>query len=125
MIPVVRSTQRGFGVVHIIVIILLIGAAWLAAFKIGKPYGDAKVMQQIVERTLRIAKDEPTLTAGDIAKRIFDQANVQTIAVDYDAIQVKLIIAGEYSVKIDLLTKIPLWKGAFLGLELGAQGATK
>lgn len=120
-----RSPHRGFGVVHVIVIILFLGGAGLAAFKIGKPYADAKVMQQIVDRTLRVAKDEPTLTSADIAKRIFDQANVQTIAVDYDAIQVKLVAVGEYSVKIDLLTKIPLWKGAYLGLDLAAQGATK
>lgn len=119
------KAQRGFGLVHIVVIGLFLGLGSLAAFKIGKPYGDAQIIQKIAERTLLAAKDEPTMTANEIAKKIFDQANVQSISLDGENIQVKLIGISEYSVKVDMPTKIPLWQGAFLLIELKAQTQTK
>ena len=119
------TSQRGFGLVHIIVGGILIGVAGLAAIKIGKPYADVKVLQKVVDRTLATAKNEPTLTANDLVKRIFDQANIQSVPVEAEQIQVKMVAAGEYAVKVNMVSKTPLWKGAYLMIELSADGQTK
>jgi hypothetical protein len=112
------SRLKGFGLIQMAVLGLLLGFGALFAFKAGKPYADERVLRGIVEKALIQAKDQPELSSGDVGKMIFDRANVQSITLDYEAIDIKSAgEAGQFSVHIDMVTRIPLWPKAFLVLE--------
>lgn len=119
-----HSRQNGFTLTQLVIVLLILGFGALAGFKISKPYAEAKIIQEVVVKTLTAAKNEPTVTPKEIARRIFDQANVQSIVVDYDSIEVKLVNSSEYSVHVDLITKMPLWKKASLLIELTVDATT-
>lgn len=120
-----RQTTKGFTLIQLVILLLLVGFGSLAAFKLGKPYAEVKIVQGIIDKTLASVKGEPGLSANEVARRIFDQVNVQSISLDFDAIQVKIINSGEYSVHVDMVTKMPLWKKANLVFDLAADGVTK
>lgn len=119
-----RSTQ-GFSLIALVVGGLLLGVAGLAAIKIGTPYGDARILKGIVDNVLAESKPDGGATNYDIAKKIFDRSNVQTLNLDFEGIHVKTINAGEFTVHIDMVTKIPLWKQAKLIIELPVDAQTK
>ena len=77
-----RPTQ-GFSLFALIFSGLLLGGAGLAAFKIGIPYGDARTLKGIVDNVLRESKSEAATTNYEIAKKIFDRANVQTLNLEF------------------------------------------
>ena len=120
------ARQRGFGLIQLAVVGLLLGFGSLFAFKAGKPYADERVLRGIVEKALAQAKDQPGLTEGDVGKMIFDRANVQSITLDYEGIKIKPgSNPGEYAVHIDMVTRVPLWPKAFLVIENFVDESTK
>lgn len=119
-----RPTQ-GFSLIALVSGGLLIGAAGLAVLKIGLPYADARVLRGIVENVLQESKNEPGSTNYDVAKKIFDRTNIQTMNLDFDSIRVKTVNPGEFMVHVDQVTKIPLWKRATLVMEHSVDSQTK
>lgn len=120
-----NKKQRGLGLVQLLVGGLLLGFGSLAAFKIGKPYADVSVLKGIAQKVLIEIKGEPTAVEAEIAKKIFDRANVQSIYLEIDGIHVKNVNPGEFKVHIDHITKITLWKNAHFILELSVDEASK
>ena len=115
------SRLKGFGLINIIVIGLLAGFCPLAAFKVGMPYGDQYLIQGIAVKALEEAHKNP-VPEEEVAKRIFDRANVQSINLDYKLIAIER--SGNelenYKAHIPMPVVIKLWKNASLHLDLGA-----
>jgi hypothetical protein len=120
-----RFTSRGFSVIALLIGGLLVGGAGIAAVKIGIPYADAKVLKGIIDNVLVESKTEGATTNYEVAKKIFDRSNVQTLNLDFEGIHVKTMNAGEFSVHVDMVTKIQLWKQAKLILEIPVDAQTK
>ena len=118
--------NRGFTLFQLVVVILLLGGGALAAFKIGKPYAEAKLMQGIVTRTLQeTAKESNPSTEYDIAKKLFDRATVQSIPLAFEKISVKRQNFEDFQVHIEITTTIQLWTKASLVIDLEANGTTE
>lgn len=111
-------SKKGFSFAWLIVGGAIIGFGGIYGFKVAKPYMDAATMRGIVQRQLATAKQESDITVNDIHRRVFDNANVQQLGIEYDSIHVEKEAAGQFLVNIEMTKKIPLWQNANLVLDL-------
>lgn len=113
------SRFKGAGLLNIVIIGLGIGFALLAAFKVGMPYGDQYLLQGLTAKALDEAHKTP-VPSDEVAKRIFDRANVQSINLDYKLISVERSgsLNDIYTAHVDMPVVIKLWKNASLHLDL-------
>jgi hypothetical protein len=117
--------QRGLGLFQLLVGGLLLGFGGLAAFQVGKPYADVSVLKGISQKVLTESKREPTISEAEIARKILERANIQSIYLEPDGIHVKSTNPGEFTVQIDHITKIKLWKNAYFTLELSVNESSQ
>lgn len=120
-----RRPTQGLSLIALVVGALLVGAAGLAAVKVGVPYGDARTIAHISQTVLAESKSEGTTTNYEVGKKIFDRANIQSIPLDFENIRVKTVNSGEFSVHIDMVTKIQIWKQGTLIIDLPVDAQTK
>lgn len=111
---------QGSGLLNIVIIGLGVGFAALAAFKIGMPYGDQYILQGLTTKALDEAHKNP-VPEDEVAKRIFDRANVQSISLEYKLITVERGGPDNdiYKAHIEMPVVIKMWKNASLHLDLG------
>ena len=123
--PATPSPQQGFGIIQLMLWALALGFCALAAFKVGKPYAEGAIMRSMVGQALVDAKNKPGISEGEIAKMIFDRANVDSIPIKFENIEVVASSEGAFDVHADLHSKIPLWRGASLVLDNSIDESTK
>lgn len=115
---------KGFSFTWLIIIAVVVGFGGIYGFKIGKPYMDAATLRGIVQRTLQTAKQDTDINVVEVRKRIFDNANVQQLGLEFDAIDAARRGPGQFEVNIEMTRKIPLWKDANLVLDLKIEEVT-
>lgn len=119
------SSQQGFGIIQLMLWALALGFCALGAFKIGKPYAEGSIARSVVIQALADAKHKPGISEGEIAKMIFDRANVDSIPIKFADIEVAATSEAAFDVHVDLHTKIPLWRGASLVLDNSVDESSK
>lgn len=113
-----RSKLRGFGLLSVVFGGFILAAAGFGAFFVGKPYMDASLVRGLTKKVLEEARLEPALTEGEVKQRLFMKMNIQNLKVSYDNITARTQGAGLWEITVDMPAKLPLWKDAFLLLEL-------
>lgn len=121
-----HEKQSGIGITGIFVLILALGFGTLFAFKVGTPYWEHKNISDKVALVLAEAKLEPALTESNISERIVKRVSIDNLNISGSNIDIQpTAVPGEWVVSIPVVTKIRLWDGAALVIELPVVQRTK
>lgn len=123
--PATPSRQQGFGIIQFMLWAMALGFCAVGAFKVGKPYAEGSIVRSVVVQALADAKNKPGISEAEIAKMIFDRANVDSIPIKFGDIEVAATSDAAFDVHVDLHSKIPLWRGASLVLDNSVDESTK
>lgn len=113
--------KNGFSLWLMIIGGAILGVGGIYGFKIGKPYMDTATAKAQAETVIKESMVNAPTTEIEFRQRLFNRLNVQGIDVKFENIKLQKSDGDIIGFDIDMSHEIPLWKDAYLVLELKAQ----
>lgn len=110
--------KNGFSLPALIIGGAILSVGSLLGWQIGKPYMDARVVAELARNTLKEASDAGMSSEVEIRQKLFTKINVQGFRIPFESIEIRPLGGGEYELEVDMTTRVALWEGAAIVLDL-------
>ncbi len=119
-----KRKQKGVSLILILIFILIVGFGGIFGVKVMFPYMDVMTVEKQAVQVLEESKSTE-LTDAEVKRKLMNRMVTQNVKIEYDSIELVKNGGQLTGIQIDMVSELPLWKNAYLILELEATAGEK